>query len=160
MALRLATLKARTVAERWSGPWALIVGCDSVLELDGVGLGKPLDAADATSRWRQMRGRSATLLTGHWVVRSDDDAQVGAVAATIVRFADVSDDDIAAYVASGEPLLVAGAFAVDGLAGPFIEAIVGDHHNVVGISLPLLRRLLCSLGVPWTTLWTPGDASR
>lgn len=130
---------------------ALVLGCDSMLELDGRVLGKPRDAADAAARWRDMRGRSGVLHTGHWLVGPGGTA--GATASTTVRFAQVSDDEIAAYVATGEPLKVAGAFTVDGLGGAFVEGIEGDHHNVVGVSLPLVRALLARLGVGITDLW-------
>ena len=134
---------------------AVVLGCDSVLELDGEAQGKPLDAAEATGRWRRMRGRAGTLHTGHWLRderRADDSgtgATLGATASTTVRFADLSDAEIDAYVATGEPLRVAGAFTVDGLGGAFVEGIEGDHHNVVGLSLPLLRELLAEVGIGW-----------
>ena len=131
---------------------ALVLGCDSMLELDGRVLGKPRDAADAAARWRDMRGRSGVLHTGHWLVGPAGTA--GATASTTVHFARVSDDEIAAYVATGEPLQVAGAFTVDGLGGAFVEGIEGDHHNVVGVSLPLVRALLERLGRGITELWS------
>ncbi|MBC7638487.1 MAG: septum formation inhibitor Maf [Rhodoferax sp.] len=135
---------------------ALVLGCDSVLELDGEVHGKPADAAEASARWRRMRGRSGVLHTGHWVIDLREDgggATLGAVASTTVHFADVTDAEIDAYVATGEPLSVAGAFTTDGLGGAFVAGIEGDHHNVVGLSLPLLRTLLADCGVLWTTLW-------
>ncbi len=147
----LARRKAEAVAARTAG--AVVIGCDSVLDLDGEALGKPADAADAIARWRRMRGRVGTLRTGHCVIDTTTGRSAEAVASTTVRFADVSDDEIEAYVATGEPLHVAGAFTVDGLGGAFVEGVDGDHHNVVGISLPLLRRLLGALGLPWTSLW-------
>ena len=130
-----------------SGPSrpALVLGCDSLLELDGVPLGKPRTAARATARWQAMRGRTAVLHTGHTLI-APGGRSVAAVASTAVRFADIAADDIAAYVATGEPLEVAGAFTVDGIGGWFVEAVDGDHHNVVGLSLPLLRRMLTELG--------------
>jgi septum formation protein len=133
----------------------VLIGCDSMLELDGAALGKPASAAEAADRWRRMAGHSGVLHTGHHVImRRGDDVQVrSAVAATTVRFATLTADEIDAYVATGEPLAVAGAFTVDGLGGAFVTGISGDHHNVVGISLPLLRVLLADLGVPWPTLW-------
>jgi len=136
----------------------LLVGCDSMLELDGEVLGKPRDADDARERWRAMRGRAGVLHTGHWLVdlRHPEDggtgATFGATASTTVHFADLSDAEVDAYVATGEPLHVAGAFTVDGLGGPYVERIEGDHHNVVGISLPLLRGLLDEVGVAWHEL--------
>lgn len=158
VALVLARAKAEDVASREDADDALVVGCDSVLELDGEVHGKPLDAAGAVSRWRRMRGRSGVLHTGHWVVDTRDDGSggtLGAVASTTVHFAEVTDDEIDAYVATGEPLLVAGAFTTDGLGGAFVRGIEGDHHTVVGISLPLLRELLIEVGVAWPSLWEP-----
>ena len=154
LALQLAELKCAAVAERDDVPaGALVLGCDSVLELDGEALGKPTDADDAVRRWRSMRGRSGVLRTGHCVRDTGSGRVAAATGSTTVHFADVDDDEIAAYVATGEPLHVAGAFTVDGLAGPFVTGIEGDYHNVVGVSLPLVRELLAELGHSWTSLW-------
>jgi septum formation protein len=137
---------------------ALVLGCDSVLELDGEVHGKPSDIAEATTRWQRMRGRSGVLHTGHWLIDDRDHsdggtgATMGAVASTTVHFANVSDEEIAAYVATGEPLNVAGGFTIDGLGGPFVAGIEGDHHNVVGVSLPLLREMLGEINVTWSDL--------
>ncbi|KQR12350.1 nucleoside triphosphate pyrophosphatase [Cellulomonas sp. Leaf334] len=132
----------------------LLLGCDSMLELDGGIYGKPTDAAQATERWRLMRGSSGVLHTGHWLMDERDvPAMLGATSSTTVRFADLSDAEIDAYVATGEPLAVAGAFTIDGLGGPFVERIEGDHHGVVGLSLPLLRELLGEVGVSIPDLW-------
>jgi len=132
----------------------LLLGCDSMLELDGQIHGKPADAAEATARWRAMRGRTGILHTGHWLMdERDTPTMLGATSSTTVTFADLSDEEIDAYVATGEPLAVAGAFTVDGLGGPFVERIEGDHHGVVGLSLPLLRELLGAVGVRVTDLW-------
>ncbi|MEO7268359.1 MAG: Maf family protein [Knoellia sp.] len=161
VALLLARAKAEDVLRtRIDGdePECLVLGCDSVLELDGEIHGKPADATEATSRWQRMRGRSGVLHTGHWLVddRDPDDGGtsgvVGATASTTVHFADIDDDEIAAYVDTGEPLRVAGAFTLDGLGAPYVRAIEGDPSNVVGVSLPLLRELLAELGVPWRAL--------
>ncbi|MDQ1699407.1 MAG: nucleoside triphosphate pyrophosphatase [Frankiaceae bacterium] len=149
----LATLKARTVAASYQQKNALIVGCDSMLVLDGDVLGKPADAAEATERWRRMRGRTGVLLTGHCVVDTQTARIATEVADTIVRFGTPSDDEIAAYVDTGEPLRVAGAFTIDGRSAVFVDGIDGDPGNVVGLSLPLLRRLLAELGVAVTSLW-------
>ncbi len=155
----LAVAKAEAVADdvRRELPGAVVVACDSVLDLDGVPLGKPADAADAIARWHAMRGRDGVLRTGHTVVRlgasRPDDRESSGVASTLVRFADLDDATIEAYVATGEPLQVAGAFTLDGLGGPFVDGVDGDPANVVGLSLPLLRRLLAGLDVPWTSLW-------
>jgi septum formation protein len=136
----------------------LVLGCDSVLELDGEVHGKPTDEAEAISRWQRMRGSSGLLHTAHWLIDDRDDcdggtgATIGEVASTVVHFAQVSDEEIARYVATGEPLQVAGAFTIDGLGGPFVSGIEGDHHNVVGISLPLLREMLAEIKVSWFQL--------
>ncbi len=155
----LARLKAEAVAGALDRPDrpTLIIGCDSLLELDGRGYGKPASEQAAADRWRRMSGRSGVLHTGHQVIVTGGTdgtrAAISAVAATTVHFAELSEAEIAAYVASGEPLQVAGAFTIDGLGGPFVTRIEGDHHNVVGISLPLLRTLLPELGISWTSLW-------
>jgi septum formation protein len=152
LATELAVLKARAVAARVDGA-ALVIGCDSVLGFaDGVH-GKPVDAAEATARWKAMRGGSGVLHTGHCVIDTGSGREVARHAATVVHFADISDEEIAAYVATGEPLAVAGAFTVDGLGGAFVTGIEGDPHTVVGISLPLLREIMAELGVAWTDLW-------
>lgn len=148
--LELARLKAAAVAA--DHPDALVVGCDSMLELDGLALGKPADPTEAIARWAQMRGRSGRLLTGHSVV--DGGRTVSEVASTVVRFGTPTDAEVAAYVASGEPLQVAGAFTLDGRSAPFVDGIDGCHTNVVGLSLPLLRRLLQQLGVEVVDLWS------
>ncbi|MCB5911314.1 nucleoside triphosphate pyrophosphatase [Streptomyces pinistramenti] len=150
----LAEAKAAAVAVRPEADGALVVGCDSVLELDGRALGKPADAEDATARWKSMRGRSGILRTGHCVIDTADGRRVSATASTTVRFGEPSDAEIAAYVESGEPLFVAGAFTLDGRSAPFIDGIDGDPGNVIGLSLPLLRRLLADLGTAITDLWT------
>jgi septum formation protein len=132
-----------------------------MLELDGETLGKPRDAGEAERRIAQQSGRSALLHTGHWLVdlrdgRPEGRIEVGATSSTVVRFATLTREEIGAYVATGEPLAVAGAFTIDGLGGPFIEGIDGDHHGVVGLSLPTLRHLLAQLDVSVMALWRPG----
>ena len=151
LSLELARRKALAVADGQRD--ALVVGCDSVLEIDGSAHGKPASGTEAVERWRRMRGRSGVLHTGHWVVDTRSGQDVGRGARTTVRFATLSDDEIEAYVATGEPLHVAGAFTLDGLGGAYVTGIDGDPHNVVGISLPLLRDLLGELGVTWHSLW-------
>lgn len=152
--LLLARAKCEAVAVDTTDS-TLVLGCDSVLELDGEVHGKPVDAVEAVARWTVMRGRSGILHTGHWLrdERDPDDqgtaATLGATVSTTVHFADLSDLEIAAYVATGEPLAVAGAFTIDGLGGAFVTAIEGDPHAVVGLSLPLLRDLLLEVGVFW-----------
>ncbi|MFI7384469.1 nucleoside triphosphate pyrophosphatase [Streptomyces sp. NPDC049813] len=157
LALALAEAKAAVVAALPEAADALVIGCDSVLDLDGEALGKPADAAEATARWKAMRGRAGTLQTGHCVYDTASGRHVAATASTVVRFGEPSDAEIAAYVATGEPLHVAGAFTLDGRSAPFVEGIEGDHGNVIGLSLPLLRRLLGELGVSVTELWAPAS---
>lgn len=149
----LAEAKAAAVAARTEAADALVVGCDSVLELDGQPLGKPADAEEATARWKAMRGRSGVLQTGHCVIDAREGTRASATSATTVHFGEPTDAEIAAYVASGEPLYVAGAFTLDGRSAPFIDGIDGDHGTVIGLSMPLLRRLLARLGVTLTDLW-------
>ena len=155
LALQLAELKCAAVAERDDVPAdALVLGCDSVLELDGDALGKPSDAADARARWQAMRGRSGVLHSGHCLRDVSTGRVAAATGSTTVHFADVSDEEIDAYVATGEPLHVAGAFTIDGFGGAFVTGIEGDHTNVLGVSLPLLRELVIELGHGWSDLWT------
>jgi septum formation protein len=130
-----------------------------MLDLDGVALGKPADPAEAVHRWRQMRGRSGQLRTGHWLVDRRSTAtggtqrSIGAASVTTVHFADLSDAEIDAYVATGEPLRVAGSFTLDGRSAPFVDGVVGDHTNVIGLSLPLFRRLVDELGRSVVDFW-------
>jgi nucleoside triphosphate pyrophosphatase len=207
LALVLARAKARAVAQRVE-PGALVIGCDSVLDLDGNAFGKPTDPEEAIGRWKTMRGREGILVTGHCLIdtrTADADSVSGAetgfeqgpasaedagpvgddrpaggsggadrsgsragagggagdwrevtrAAATLVQFADVSDAEIEAYVATGEPLNVAGAFTLDGIGGSFVESIGGDPSNVIGLSLPLLRLMLAEFGISVADLW-PG----
>ena len=176
----LAAAKCADVCEALSAPSqaselpagepVLVVGCDSMLEIDGQMLGKPHTPEVARERIRAMRRTSATLWTGHSAAilapASSPNGRTGArtvsasvtrSASTQVHFGDISDAEIDAYVATGEPLHVAGSFTVDGLGGPFIEGVTGDYHSVVGISLPLLRSMASELGVFWPDLW---DAPR
>jgi len=161
LALELARRKATAAADRTPRRDAVevLIGCDSVLELDGQTHGKPADADEAVRRWLTMSGRTGVLHTGHHVIRRDPDGvrEVGRTGSTTVHFAEVSRAEIEAYVATGEPLAVAGAFTIDGLGGAFVTGIEGDHHNVVGLSLPLLRDLLGTLGVAWPDLWAVGS---
>jgi septum formation protein len=155
LALKLAQLKAVAVAA--DQPRALVIGCDSILDFEGEVLGKPADAAEATERWMRMRGKSGVLHTGHCVVDTHREVWLGRSAATQVRFATVSDEEIEAYVASGEPLGVAGAFTIDGLGSAYVSGISGDPHNVVGISVPLLRLMFDELGFVWHEFWSRRD---
>jgi septum formation protein len=149
--VELATRKAQAVA--YGVEDALVVGCDSMLELDGTVLGKPVSPDEAVARWQAMRGRTGTLHTGHCVVDTATGASAADVCSTVVRFGTPSDAEIAAYVATGEPLHVAGAFTLDGRSAPFVDGVDGDPGNVIGISLPLLRALLAKLDVSLVDLW-------
>jgi nucleoside triphosphate pyrophosphatase len=153
LATLLATAKAWAVAGRSESADALVIGCDSLLVLDGEALGKPGTAKNATARWKSMRGRSGVLVTGHCLIDVAEGREAQAAARTTVHFADISDEEIAAYVATGEPLQVAGAFTIEGYGGAFVSAIEGDHSNVLGISLPLLRQMTAGMGIAWTDLW-------
>jgi septum formation protein len=154
----LAGAKATTVARRIaeSHPNAVVIGCDSMLHIGGALVGKPVDVAQARERWRGMAGGKGDLVTGHAVLRMVDggiDRVAEGHAVTAVRFADPTEAELEAYLATGEPLAVAGAFTLDGLGGWFVEGIEGDPSNVIGISLPLTRRLLAGVGVQVTDLW-------
>lgn len=153
----LARLKAEAViAPDIDG---FILGCDSAFELDGAVYGKPHTAEVARERWNLQRGREGRLHSGHWLIdhRGGELGEaIGAVSSTFVRFADVTDDEIDAYIATGEPLKVAGAFTIDSLGAAFISEIRGDAHSVVGVSVATLRELLGGFGVEWHTLWNRG----
>jgi septum formation protein len=155
--LTLARAKAESVA-RVAPDDAVVLGCDSMLELDGEIHGKPGSPDVARKRWRAMRGGRGWLHTGHWLIHTasgDGPASAGRTASTLVHFADLSNAEIDEYVATGEPLRVAGAFTVDGLGGPFVTGIEGDFHNVVGVSLPLVRVLLGELGLGLAAIRKP-----
>jgi septum formation protein len=151
----LAGAKATTVARTLDD--ALVIGCDSMLHIDGELVGKPLDVDTARARWKAMAGRTGELVTGHAVLHVVD-GEIERVAeghaTTTVRFGTPTDVELEAYLATGEPLAVAGAFTLDGLGGWFVDGIDGDPSNVIGISLPLTRRLLAGVGVRVTDLWT------
>ncbi len=149
--LELAVRKAHAVASTQDD--ALVVGCDSLLDLEGRVLGKPASPAEAVARWHDLRGRSGYLLTGHCVVDTRTGDSVSDVCATIVRFGEPTDAEIEAYVATGEPLHVAGAFTLGGRSAAFLTGIDGDAGNVVGLSLPMLRALLAKLDVSLVDLW-------
>ncbi|NEA36565.1 septum formation inhibitor Maf [Streptomyces sp. SID13031] len=152
LARALATLKARAVVSTLTDH-ATVLGCDSVLEIDGVAYGKPGTPEVARERLRMMSGGTGILHTGHCLFDTRTRQELRELASTTVRFADLTDAEIDAYVATGEPLVVAGSFTVDGLGGPFVAGIEGDYHNVVGISLPLVRRMLAEVGIAWPSLW-------
>jgi septum formation protein len=147
----LAERKASAVAGL--RPDALVLGCDSLLDLDQVTFGKPGSAGQAVDIWRRLSGREATLFTGHCLIQAHGGRRVRGVARTVVRFGTPSDAEVAAYVASGEPMAMAGGFSIEGLGAPFVEGVDGDPSNVMGLSLPLLRRMLADMGVAITDLW-------
>jgi septum formation protein len=147
----LAGAKATVVASGLSS--GIVIGCDSMLDLDGRAYGKPADTAEAEARWREMSGKTGTLYTGHCVIDASSGKRAAAVAATTVRFGRPTDAEISAYVATREPLSMAGAFTIEGLGGWFVDSIDGDHNNVIGISLPLLREMFADLGVSIPALW-------
>ena len=154
LCLALARAKAEAVAVDYAAePDVVVIGCDSVFDVDGRAFSKPDSPEQAWERWGVMMGRSGTLRTGHWLIRPATGEAVGAVASTIVRMGDPSQEELEAYLATGEPLRVAGGFTLDALGGAFVDGIDGDPSNVVGLSLPTLRRLLLDLGVVWTDLW-------
>ena len=148
----LTSLLAQAKAEAVSYE-SLVLGCDSALFFEGEILGKPHDPEIAIARWKQMRGKTGQLFSGHWLVDNATGQGVGRVTATKVYFGDLSDSQIQRYVASGEPLKVAGAFTIDGLGGAFIERIEGDYHTVVGLSLVALREMVTELGHDYQSLW-------
>ena len=147
----LASAKASAVASRLGD--GLVIGCDSLLDLDGRAYGKPASPAEAEARWHEMSGKAGTLFTGHCVIDVPSGRCEAAVAATTIRFGTPTDAEISAYVATGEPLNMAGAFTIEGLGGWFVDSIDGDHNNVIGISVPLLRGLFRDLGVTIPDLW-------
>ena len=158
-ALLLARAKAEAVASLPESEGALVLGCDSVFEFQGEAHGKPWEADVARERIRRMSGNVGVLHTGHWLVDCRDTeedgsgATLGAVSSAEVHFAKLLDEEIEAYIATGEPLEVAGSFTIDSLGGAFIEKVVGDPHAVVGLSVSTLRHLLASAGVGVTSLW-------
>ena len=153
LVLALAEAKANAVASRLEGAPAIVIGCDSLLDVDGVVHGKPASVAEARIRLQRLRGRAGVLRTGHCVIDTSTGAQASDVASTIVRFGDYDDDELDAYIATGEPLHVAGAFTLDGYAAPFIGGVEGDPSNVIGLSLPMFRVLLRKLDVKVYDLW-------
>jgi septum formation protein len=157
IALALSQAKAQAVAAQLDPSderRTYVIGCDSLLQINGQALGKPLDLEDAARRWQFMRGNTGFLHTGHTIIDVQGQMWVHEVASTTIYFGMPDDDEVLAYLATGESLNVAGAFTLDGLSAPFVSRIDGDPSNVIGLSLPLLRTLLRQLGVRWTDLWT------
>jgi septum formation protein len=148
MVIALAIVKAHTVRELVDES-SLIIACDSTFEFDGVSLGKPLTDAKAIDRARHLSGKSGLLHTGHCVIDTVRGAEISDIATTKVNFSVLTDQEIADYVASGEPLNVAGGFTLDGLSSAFISSIEGDYTNVIGLSIPLLRSMTSHLGYTW-----------
>ncbi len=131
----------------------ILIAADSMLEFNSQSLGKPLNAQNAIERWQQMRGKTGILHTGHTVIRLDNKQTITRVISTKVEFANIDDQEILDYVATTEPLHVAGAFTIDSLGAAFVKQVHGDHSNVVGLSLPALREIVRELGLSWTSLW-------
>lgn len=153
LCLALARAKAEDVARHYGDdPDVIVVGCDSVFEINGIAHGKPGTAQNAKQRWRAMAGNSGHLHTGHCVIASG--TELAEVATSTVTHGHLTEAEMDAYIATGEPLRVAGGFTLEGLGGPFIERIDGDPSNVIGLSLPLLRRMLVKVNITWTDLWT------
>lgn len=169
LTVHLAAAKAADVATRLAGPGRpddlpagrriLVIGADSLLWFGGRVLGKADSADEVRERWAAMGGRAGELVTGHVVIDVGSGAMVEATVSTTIRFGRPEPDELEAYIASGEPMAVAGSCTIDGLGGPFIDGIDGDHGNVIGLSLPTLRRALAELGVTWTDLWRPGTVN-
>jgi len=151
LVIALAIVKAHTVREKINYP-ALIIGCDSTFEFQGQSLGKPGNAANAIARAKQLRGKSGVLHTGHCIIDTEKEIEISDVVSTTVFFADMSDAEIDGYVATGEPLNVAGGFTLDGRSSSFISRIEGETSNVIGLSLPLLRSAINKLGYQWFDL--------
>lgn len=151
LVVALAIVKAHTVRKEIDYP-ALVIGCDSTFEFDGESLGKPLTAENAIARAKSLRGKSGLLHTGHCIIDTEKGVEISDIATTRVFFADMTDEEIVSYVATGEPLNVAGGFTLDGLSSPFISRIEGETSNVIGLSLPLLRNAVNKLGYQWFDL--------
>lgn len=151
LVIALAIVKAHTVRKTINYP-ALIIGCDSTFEFEGESLGKPLTAENAIARAKLLRGKSGLLHTGHCIIDTEKGVEISDIATTRVFFAEMTDEEIVSYVATGEPLNVAGGFTLDGLSSPFIAKIEGETSNVIGLSLPLLRNAVNKLGYRWFDL--------
>ena len=151
MVIALAILKAHTIKEK-VGNSHLIIGCDSTFEFNGKSFGKPLTEELAIARCKELRGNFGLLHTGHCIIDTKQGIEISDVSTSKVFFADMTDDEISGYVASGEPLNVAGGFTLDGLSAPFISRIEGDPSGIIGLSLPLLRRAVNSLGLSWSAV--------
>jgi septum formation protein len=151
MVIALAILKAHTIKEQ-VGSDHLIIGCDSTFEFNGKSFGKPLTEELAIARCKELRGNFGLLHTGHCIIDTKQGIEISDVSTSKVFFADMTDEEVSGYVASGEPLNVAGGFTLDGLSAPFISRIEGDPSGIIGLSLPLLRRAINSLGLSWSAI--------
>ena len=158
VALALARAKAEAV-EPAAPEDSLVLGCDSIFEVDGQRWGKPPTAEEALRRWQRMRGRSGTLHTGHWLIDRLSGRACGETISTIVDMGDADDDEIAGYIATGEPLEVAGGFTLDGLGAPYVAGVRGDPGNVIGVSLPAVRRLALACGRSWPAVRDSGSSA-
>jgi|UniRef100_UPI00404963C5 septum formation protein len=148
MVIALAITKAHTIREQIDFP-AIIIGCDSTFEFDSQSLGKPATPEIAIERASRVRGNSGLLHTGHCIIDTTKDKEISSIVTTKVTFDNMTDAEIADYVATGEPLHVAGGFTLDGFSSPFIPSIEGDYTNVVGISMPFVRKAFEQLGYSW-----------
>lgn len=160
LVLALAIVKAHTVAKVFqesnpAGPGAIVIGCDSTFEFEGRSLGKPVTKENAIARCKEIRGKSGILHTGHCIIDTARGIEISDLASTTVHFTDMSDEEIASYVETEEPLQVAGGFTLDGLSAPFIYALEGEPSNVIGLSLPLVRKAFASLGYQWFDFSSP-----
>jgi septum formation protein len=153
VALRLAERKAAAVAEDLSGAPAIVLGGDTVLDVDGETRGKPTSLDEARGWWASVAGRTGTLHSGLCAIDTSRDRRASGVATTVVHYGRPSEREMEAYLATGEPLAVAGGFTIDGYAAPFVDRIEGDHGAVLGLSVPLLRRLLAAIDIEITDLW-------
>lgn len=161
IAQALAQAKCEKVIQELAGnneltPETIVIGCDSIFELNGKSYGKPQSATEAKARWQEMMNKTGTLHTGHYISFTNEQSQqktAAATASTHVHMGELTNVEMEAYLKSGEPFAVAGGFTLDGLGGAFVQGVTGDPSNVVGISLPTVRNLLTQLGITWTDLW-------
>ena len=151
LVIALAILKAHTVKDS-AGSNALVIGCDSTFEFEGQSLGKPVTPENAIARAKALRGKTGILHTGHCIIDTAQGIEISDISSSAVTFGNMTDEEIEAYVASGEPLEVAGGFTLDGLSAPFIHHIAGDPSGIIGLSLPLLRRAIHQLGLSWSDI--------
>ena len=155
MVIALSILKAHTVRNTFDiGDNALIIGCDSTFEFEGESLGKPMTHENAVARAKRMRGKTGLLHTGHCIIDTHAGVEVTDISTSRVFMAEMSDEEIEAYVSTGEPLELAGGFSLDGISAPFVSRIEGDPSGIIGLSLPTLRTMVRSIGLNWFDLVT------